>query len=37
MTMLDTAMALTAHSVLEAGEWCPTHGTSTCMVQRAKA
>ncbi len=33
MTMLDTAMALAAHSVLEAGEWCPTHETSVKFVR----
>jgi uncharacterized protein (TIGR00369 family) len=33
MTMLDTAMALAAHSVLEPGQWCPTHETSVKFVR----
>ncbi len=33
MTMLDTAMALAAHSVLEPAQWCPTHETSVKFVR----
>lgn len=33
MTMLDTAMALAAHTVLGPGEWCPTHETSVKFVR----
>lgn len=31
--MLDTAMALAAHTVLKPGEWCPTHETSVKFVR----
>lgn len=33
MTMLDTAMSLAAHTLLEPGEWCPTHETSVKFVR----
>lgn len=33
MTMLDTAMALAAHTTLGPGEWCPTHETSVKFVR----
>jgi uncharacterized protein (TIGR00369 family) len=33
MTMLDTAMALAAHSVLEPAQMCPTHETSVKFVR----
>lgn len=33
MTMLDTAMALAAHTLLQPGEWCPTLDTAVKFVR----